>query len=150
MPNILLTGVIGPHGNIQFDLAGDRLTRDQDIFTTTSHFHYVVLHFLAQNLASPCVVLEHPSLEDFEEELRKGYDFVGINFTLVNIVKTMQMCDVVRRVAPQTKIVLGGYGTSCFTTIFKGNQEIQKLFPCMYWISARPPSSLVQRFITLE
>jgi hypothetical protein len=127
MPNILLTGVIGPHGNIHFDLAGDRLTRDQDIFTTSSHFHYVVLHFLAQNLASPCVVMEHPSLEDFEEELRKGYDFVGINFTLVNIPKTMQMCDAVRRVAPQTKIVLGGYGTSCFTTIFKGNQEIQKL-----------------------
>jgi len=127
MPNILLTGVIGPHGNIHFDLAGDRLTRDQDIFTTSSHFHYVVLHFLAQNLSSPCVVLEHPSLEDFEDELRKGYDFVGINFTLVNIVKTMQMCEAVRRVAPQTKIVLGGYGTSCFTTIFKGNQEIQKL-----------------------
>jgi haloalkane dehalogenase len=127
MPSILLTGVIGPHGNIHFDLAGDRLTRDQDIFTTSSHFHYVVLHFLAQNLSSPCVVLEHPSLEDFEDELRKGYDFVGINFTLVNIVKTMQMCEAVRRVAPQTKIVLGGYGTSCFTTIFKGNQEIQKL-----------------------
>jgi haloalkane dehalogenase len=127
MPSILLTGVIGPHGNIHFDLAGDRLTRDQDIFTLKSHFHYVVLHFLAQNLSSPCVVLEHPSLEDFEEELTKGYDFVGINFTLVNIVKTVQMCEVVRRVAPQTKIVLGGYGTSCFTTIFKGNEEIQKL-----------------------
>jgi len=127
MPNILLTGVIGPHGNIHFDLAGDRLTRDQDIFTVQSHFHYVVLHFLAQNLSSPCVVLEHPSLEDFEEELRKGYDFVGINFTLVNIVKTIQMCEAARRVAPQTKIVLGGYGTSCFTTIFKGNEEIRKL-----------------------
>ncbi len=127
MPSILLTGVIGPHRNIHFDLSGDRLTRDQDIFTAKSHFHYVVLHFLAQNLSSPCVVLEHPSLEDFEEELGKGYDFVGINFTLVNIVKTMQMCDAVRRVAPQTKIVLGGYGTSCFTTIFKGNDEIRKL-----------------------
>ncbi|MCP4901885.1 MAG: hypothetical protein GY906_33390 [bacterium] len=30
------------------------------------------------------------------------------------------------------------------------NQKIQKLFPCMYWISARPPSSLVKRFITLD
>jgi haloalkane dehalogenase len=127
MPSILLSGVIGPHGNIHFDLAGDRLTRDQDIFTLKSHFHYVALHFLAQNLSSPCVVLEHPSLEDFEEELRKGYDFVGINFTLANIPKTLQMCDAVRRAAPQTQIVLGGYGTSCFTTIFKGNQEIRKL-----------------------
>ena len=127
MPSILLSGVIGPHGNIHFDLAGDRLTRDQDIFTLKSHFHYVALHFLAQNLSSPCVVLEHPSIEDFEEELRKGYDFVGINFTLANIPKTLQMCDAARRVAPQTQIVLGGYGTSCFTTVFKGNQEIRKL-----------------------
>ena len=78
MPSILLTGVIGPLGNIPFDLAGDRLTRDQDIFTTQSHFHYVVLHSLARNLASPCVVPEHPDLDDLEEELRKGYDFVGI------------------------------------------------------------------------
>ena len=70
MPSILLSGVIGPHGNIHFDLAGDRLTRDQDIFTLKSHFHYVALHFLAQNLSSPCVVLEHPSIEDFEQELQ--------------------------------------------------------------------------------
>jgi haloalkane dehalogenase len=127
MPNVLLTGIIGPHGNLHFDLAGDRLTRDQDIFTVKSHFHYVALHFIAQNLSSPCVVLEHPELEDFEEELRKGYDFVGINFTMVNITKMIQMCDAVRRVAPGTQIILGGYGTSCFNTIFKGNTEIHKL-----------------------
>jgi hypothetical protein len=127
MPNVLLTGIIGPHGNLHFDLAGDRLTRDQDIFTLKSHFHYVALHFIAQNLSSPCVVLEHPELEDFEAELRKGYDFVGINFTMVNITKMIQMCDAVRRVAPGTQIVLGGYGTSCFNTIFKGNTEIHKL-----------------------
>jgi haloalkane dehalogenase len=127
MPKVLLTGVIGPHGNIHFDLAGDRLTRDQDIFTVRSHFHYVALHFLAQNLSAPCVVLEHPELEDLEAELEKGYDYVGINFTMANIVKMIEMCEAIRRVAPQTKIVLGGYGTSCFNTIFRGNQEIQKL-----------------------
>ena len=123
MPKVLLTGVIGPHENIHFDLSGDRLTRDQDIFTIRSHFHYVALHFLAQNIEAPCVVLEHPSVEDLEAELAQGYDFVGINFTLVNVVKMLQMCETVRRVAPQTKIVLGGYGTSCFTTIFKGREE---------------------------
>lgn len=127
MPKLLLTGVVGPHGNIHFDLAGDRLTRDQDIFTVSSHFHYVALHFLAQNLEAPCVVLEHPTLEDLEAELRNGYDYVGINFTLANIPRMIQMCDAVRRVAPATKIVLGGYGTSCFHTIFRGNKEIRKL-----------------------
>ena len=123
MPKVLLTGVIGPHENIHFDLSGDRLTRDQDIFTVRSHFHYVALHFLAQNIDAPCVVLEHPNVEDLEEELKQGYDFVGINFTLVNVVKMLQMCDTVRRVSPKTKIVLGGYGTSCFTTIFQGREE---------------------------
>jgi haloalkane dehalogenase len=127
MPKVLLTGVIGPHGNIHFDLAGDRLTRDQDIFTLGSHFHYVALHFIAQNLSAPCVVLEHPELEDLEAELEKGYDFVGINFTMANIAKMIQMCDAIRRTAPNTQIVLGGYGTSCFNTIFRGNKEIRKL-----------------------
>jgi haloalkane dehalogenase len=127
MPKVLLTGVIGPHENIHFDLAGDRLTRDQDIFTLRSHFHYVALHFLAQNIDAPCVVLEHPDVEDLEEELAKGYDYVGINFTLVNVVKMLQMCDTVRRVSPATKIVLGGYGTSCFTTIFRGREDALKV-----------------------
>ena len=127
MPKVLLTGVIGPYENIHFDLAGDRLTRDQDIFTLRSHFHYVALHFLAQNISAPCVVLEHPNVEDLEEELAKGYDFVGINFTLVNVVKMLQMCATVRRVSPDTKIVLGGYGTSCFTTIFRGREDALKV-----------------------
>ena len=127
MPKVLLTGVIGPHGNILFDIAGDRLMRDQDIFTVKSHSHFEALHFLAQNISAPCVVLERPTIEDLEEELENGYDFVGINFTLVNIPKTLQMCETIRRVAPDTKIVLGGYGTSCFTTIFKGNKEILKI-----------------------
>jgi len=127
MPKVLLTGVIGPHGNISFDLTGDRLTRDQDIFTIKSHSHFMALHFIAQNIASPCTVLEHPTVEDLENELSKGYDFVGINFTLVNIPKTIEMCETIKKVAPNTKIVLGGYGTSCFTTIFKGNQEILKI-----------------------
>jgi len=127
MPKVLLTGVIGPHGSLYFDLAGDRLMRDQDIFTIKSHSHFLALHFLAQNISAPCVVLEHPTIEDLEEELKNSYDFVGINFTLVNIPKTLQMCDTIRRVAPDTKIVLGGYGTSCFTTIFKGNKEILKI-----------------------
>ena len=61
MPKLLLTGVVGPHRNLHFDLAGDRLTRDQDIFTVRSHFHYVALHFLAQNLVT------HPNAVEVTE-----------------------------------------------------------------------------------
>jgi haloalkane dehalogenase len=127
MPKILLTGVVDTNANIQFDLAGDRLTRDQDIFTTRSHFHYVSLHFLAQNLSTPCVVLEHPTMDDLEYELRNDYDFVGVNFTMTNIVEMLKMSDLIRRTAPSTKIVLGGYGTSCFRTIFQGREEMLKV-----------------------
>jgi len=126
MAKVLLTGVMGPHGNILFDIAGDRLTRDQDIFTLTNHSHFQALHFLAENISAPCVVLEHPWCDDLIEELKKGYDYVGINFTLANIAKTFEMCDIIRQAAPNTKIVLGGYGTSCFNTIFSSTDEIRK------------------------
>lgn len=124
MAKVLLTGVMGPHGNILFDIAGDRLTRDQDIFTQTNHAHFQALHFIAQNIEAPCVVLEHPLPDDLIEELMHGYDYVGINFTMVNIVRTFEMCELIKKTAPNTKIVLGGYGTSCFNTIFNSDEEI--------------------------
>ena len=124
MANVLLTGVMGPHGNILFDIAGDRLTRDQDIFTQTNHSHFQALHFIAQNIEAPSAVLEHPLPDDLVEELNKGYDYVGINFTMVNIVRTFEMCGLIKKTAPDTKIVLGGYGTACFNTIFQTDKEI--------------------------
>lgn len=126
MAKVLLTGVMGPHGNILFDIAGDRLTRDQDVFTHTNHAHFQALHFIAQNIAAECVVLEHPWRDDLIEELEKGYDYVGINFTMVNIPKTFEMCEIIKETAPNTKIVLGGYGTACFNTIFQSDEEILK------------------------
>jgi len=124
MAKVLLTGVMGPHGNILFDIAGDRLTRDQDVFTYTNHSHFQALHFIAQNLSAECVVLEHPWRDDLVEELMKGYDYIGINFTLANITRTFEMCELIKKTAPDTKIVLGGYGTSCFNTIFQSDEEI--------------------------
>jgi haloalkane dehalogenase len=126
MAKVLLTGVMGPHGNILFDIAGDRLTRDQDIFTQTNHSHFQALHFIAQNMEAPCTVLEHPLPDELVEELKKGYDYVGINFTMVNIARTFEMCELIKNTAPNIKIVLGGYGTACFNTIFQSDEEILK------------------------
>ena len=117
-------GLLRPHGNILFDLVGDRLTRDQDIFTFTSHAHFQALHFIAHNMSDECVVLEHPWEGELIAELKKGYDFVGINFTMVNIAKTFRMCETIKKHAPDTKIVLGGYGTACLNTIFQSDEEI--------------------------
>ncbi len=77
MDKVLLTGVMGPHGNLQFDLVGDRLTKDQDIFTLTSHAHFQALHFIAHNISAECVVLEHPREEDLIAELARGYAFLA-------------------------------------------------------------------------
>lgn len=126
MPRVLLTGVIAPHKNIYFDIMYDRLTKDQDIFTLSSHCHIHLLHFLAYNISAPCVVLENPTIENLIEEVKKGYDYVGINFTMVNISKLIQMCEAIREVAPKTKIVVGGHGTMCFPLIFSSEEEIHK------------------------
>src|SRR3970040_1981319 len=118
MPKILLTPVTGPFGALEvvFDISQDRLTKGQDIFTQTSHCHCDALHFIAQNLESPCTILEFPTLDELLTELKKGYDYVGINFTLLNLAGCMTMVNAIKKNFPKTKIILGGYGTICFNT----------------------------------
>lgn len=43
--------------------------------------------------------------------MRKGYDYVGISFLLAVFHKMKEVVALVRRYAPNSKIVLGGYGT---------------------------------------
>lgn len=126
MKRILFTPVAGPFGalDVVYDVAQDRLTKEQDIFTQTSHNHCEALHFLAQNLESTCTVLEFPTLDEFLEELKRGYEYVGINFTILNIPGCMKMVEAIKKNFPETKIILGGYGTICFNTIFKGNDPL--------------------------
>ena len=71
MKRILFTPVAGPYGamGVGFDLAQDRLTKHQDIFTQTSHMHCEALHFLAQNLETPSTVLEFPTLDELLAEI---------------------------------------------------------------------------------
>jgi haloalkane dehalogenase len=56
------------------------------------------------------VVLEYPHREDYIEELKKDYDFVGITSFHNQVPIVLEMCRIARHVAPRTRIVLGGYG----------------------------------------
>jgi len=129
MKKILLTPVAGPYGalDVMYDLAQDRLTKHQDIFTETGHMHCEALHFLAQNLESPTTVLEFPTLDELIDEVKKGYDYVGINFTLLNITGCMEMVSRLQRECPETEVILGGYGTICFDTLFQGADPLSAM-----------------------
>src|SRR5262249_45050816 len=91
-----------------------RLTRGQGIFTLNEHAHAWPLHLLAQNVDCESVVLEWPTLEEFEAECATGaYDYVCITFMNRDLNKLRAMSASVRRLSPRSKIVIGGYGVIC-------------------------------------
>jgi haloalkane dehalogenase len=86
-------------------------TRFQGAFAVQSDSSGWALDFLAANIETPATVLRYPSERDLIRELRRGYDFVAIEFVVCTFPRVIELCALIRRVAPQTKIVLGGYGT---------------------------------------
>jgi radical SAM superfamily enzyme YgiQ (UPF0313 family) len=118
--NLLLTSVFGPYGvNDEFGRAGNKMelfhnqvTREQDIFSYRFNHHSFGLQFLAQNLETPTTVLDFPSLERFIEEIKKGYDYIGISFIVPNLKKAAHMARLVRQWAPRSKIIIGGHGVN--------------------------------------
>ena len=100
------------------DQASQRFTQQQDIFTMSGHVHCYGMHLIAQNISAPSIYLEYPTWDYFEKEVRKGYDFVGIGFfqTCTDIV--LDMCKMIRKLSPQSKIVLGHYGALAFNAYY--------------------------------
>lgn len=96
-----------------------RLTREQEPLVLHGHVHVSPLHMLAQNVSWPSTVLEYPSFDDFDRELRRGgYDVVAISFKAVHADVLHEMCSMIRRLSPRSKIVLGGYGAVCAPELF--------------------------------
>ena len=115
---VLLSSVCQPFGEKYGDGFGvsyegsHQLMWAQGIFrprTTTTQWG---IDFIAHNLQAPTTTLHYPTMAQFVAELRKGYDYVGIAFISATLHKLIPMVEAVRRVAPGTKIVLGGYGTA--------------------------------------
>ncbi|MBW2528765.1 MAG: hypothetical protein JRI23_31610 [Deltaproteobacteria bacterium] len=117
-PRILLTSVARPFGRRHGDAfstttqALHQLMWAQDIFRIEDPAYHWGLDVIAANISAPTVVLHYPSLRELARELRKGYDYIGISFNPPTFHKLKRMIPVIRKHAPQTKIVLGGHGTA--------------------------------------
>ena len=115
---LLLTSVCKPLGlrygdakSVGYELLHGQVTRAQGIFSPRSVIHHFSLEYIAHNLEAPTVVLQYPSEKEFIRELKEGYDFVGISFVLSTFRRMKRMSALVRKYSPNSKIVLGGYGT---------------------------------------
>jgi hypothetical protein len=115
---LLLTSVCRPLGpkygdgqSVGYELLYGQVTRSQGIFSPrATHVHYS-LDYIANNLEIPTVVLHYPSRRELIRELKKGYDFVGISFILATFHRAKETVSLIRKYSPESKIILGGYGT---------------------------------------
>ena len=117
---LLLSSVFGPYAvddaygkkeNLM-ELFHNQVTREQGIFSYRFNHSSFGLYFLAENIEMPTVVLDFPTLPQFVEELKKGYDYVGISYVMPNLKKAQKMAALVRQHAPNSKIILGGHGVA--------------------------------------
>ncbi len=97
---------------LSLDDSSYRFVVDQGVFSVRSDNHVYSLHFLAQNIAMPSTVLEWPSWEELEAELkREAYDFFGLHCKVIDLDRIGQVIDFVHSVSPGTKVIIGGFGT---------------------------------------
>ncbi|MFA5138539.1 MAG: hypothetical protein WC728_04835 [Elusimicrobiota bacterium] len=115
---ILLTTIcrpIGPaHGDassVGYELLFGQVTRAQGVFSPRATHEQYALDYIAENLDAPTTVLQYPSGRQLIRELRKGYDYVGISFILATFHRMKEAVALIREHSPESKIVLGGYGT---------------------------------------
>jgi len=115
---VLLSSVCQPFGPQYGDGFGvsyegsHQIMWAQGIFRTRATTTQWGIDFIAANLETPTVTLHYPTMEQFIEEIKKGYDFIGIAFVSSTTHKMTPMVDAIRKHAPESKIVLGGYGTA--------------------------------------
>ncbi|MGD9161444.1 MAG: B12-binding domain-containing radical SAM protein [Desulfobacteraceae bacterium] len=117
---LLLTSVFGPYAvddkygvkENKMELFHNQVTREQGIFSYRFNHRSQGLYFLAENVDMPTTVLDFPSLKRFRQELKKGYDYIGISFIIPNFKKAREMARLIRKLSPESKIILGGHGVN--------------------------------------
>jgi radical SAM superfamily enzyme YgiQ (UPF0313 family) len=115
---VLLTSVCRPLGpkygdapSVGYELLYGQVTRAQGLFSPRTFNIHFSLEYIAENLEVPTVVLQYPSKRELIRELKKGYAYVGVSFLLAVMHKMKETVALIRRYSPNSKIVLGGYGT---------------------------------------
>jgi len=96
---------------VGYELLHRQVTRAQGLFSPRAVHLQFSLDYIAENLDAPTVVLQYPSKRELIRELKKGYEYVGICFVMAVMHKMKETVALIRQHAPQSKIVLGGYGT---------------------------------------
>lgn len=117
-----------PGGHYPLDFFSSRSARGQGVWTSELECPYLGTHLLARNLDASCVSLEFPDEAAFREELSEvAYEVVGIGFTVVSRDTVRRMCEIVRQLRPQARIVLGGYGVVCLPGQHQGDLGFEGL-----------------------
>lgn len=118
MNKLLLTSICKPIGprygdspSVGYELLHGQVTTAQGLFSPRAVHRQYGLEFIAANLDTPTTVLNYPSRRQLIRELKKGYEFVGLSFVLSTFHRLKEAVALIREHSPQTKIVLGGYGT---------------------------------------
>ncbi len=116
---VLLTSVFGPYARDDefgsrainpMELYHNQVTRAQGSFSLRMFHRSWGIMLIQHNISAPCTVLDFPTLGDFERELTTGsYDVVGISSIIPNVGKVREMCRLIRRLSPQSQIVIGGH-----------------------------------------
>ena len=119
---ILLSSVFGPYAQDDefgsrkinpMELYHNQVTREQGPFSLRMFHRSWGILMIQQNISAPTTVLDFPTREAFEAELKaNSYDIVGISSIIVNVGKVAEMCRIVRRLAPNATIVIGGHVTA--------------------------------------
>ncbi|MBI5116040.1 hypothetical protein HZA56_06165 [Candidatus Poribacteria bacterium] len=134
MTRILLSNACSPYslswGEDTLDVYASRLQRGQGPFMLKGHAHCTALYLIAENLNAEVTVLEHPHMDEFEAELKKGYDYVGIQLISIMTKKVADMIRSVKRISPKTKVAVGGYGVINLYDPFPGDHagDAQEIF----------------------
>jgi radical SAM superfamily enzyme YgiQ (UPF0313 family) len=92
------------------ELWHNQVTRVQGPFSLRMFNRSWGLTMIQANIEAPCVVLDFPTLERFEQELQDHrYDIIGITAIPPNVIKTEVMCRLIRQYQPEATIVIGGH-----------------------------------------
>ena len=116
---ILLSSVFGPYAQDDefgsrsinpMELYYNQVTRMQGAFSPRLFHRSWGIMMIQENISAPCTVLDFPTREAFAREItEQQYDVVGISSIIVNVGKVREMCRIVRKLSPHSKIVVGGH-----------------------------------------
>ncbi len=131
MKRVLLSTPVTPYPvqpwhDTPTDIMRQRFFKGQGIFTFEAHMHLVGPFIIAQNISAPAVVLDHPTMENWVEEVKKGYDYVGISSLTPNIESVLEMFRMVRKHSPASTTILGGFAAQSLGAFYP-EEEWKKL-----------------------